>query len=334
MNEYKVAICIPNYNMEKTLESTILSALDQTYKNVEIYILDNCSSDNSMSIINKYSSRFENIIVLKNEYHLSMAENWNKLLRSVKNCDFINILSADDILEKEYVEECISLYKRSNKPLSYIYADRYNIINGERINIDFFRNETKVVDRDEAFLLNILGFHTAPCQLLINFKKLEEVGFLSTKFGPASDMHLTLKLNSLGPIGYIRKRLIGYNISSGMTSNNRMLKYMSVLFYDLKTNIIDNNIPNSLKKFKDELKLDVECFCSKYCIKSGFADYKNGGELLNFKEVVLLAGTYDKKIIDSELFDYVIVKKETNINMIESLVDKAFSHQSSIKNYI
>lgn len=334
MINYKVAICIPNYNMQDTLENTILSALGQTYENIEIYILDNCSTDNSMNIINKYSSRFENIIVLKNEYHLSMAENWNKLLRSVHNSDFVNILSADDILEKEYVEECISLYKESTEPLSYIYSDRYNIINGERINIDFFHNKTKIIDRNEAFILNIIGFHTAPCQLLINFKKLEEVGFLSTKFGPASDMHLTLKLNSLGPIGYIKKRLVGYNISSGMTSNNRMLKYMSVLFYDLKINILNNYIPSNLKKFEQELKLNVQYFCLKYCIKSGFSNYKKNGNLLNFQEAILLAGTYDQKIIDSDLFNYVIIKKGSCVNDIEKLVNKTFLHQDNVKKYL
>jgi len=334
MNKYKVAICIPNYNMQDTLEKTILSALGQTYENIKIYILDNFSTDNSMNIINNYSSKYKNIIVLKNEYHLSMAENWNKLLRSINNNDFINILSADDILEKEYIEECISLYKKSSEPLSYIYSDRYNIINEKRINTEFFHDKTKIIDRDKAFLLNIIGFHTAPCQLLINFKKLEEVGFLSTKFGPASDMHLTLKLNSLGPVGYIKKRLVGYNISSGMTSNNKMLKYMSVLFYDLKINILNNYIPNNLKQFEHQLKLDVEYFCSKYCIKSGLSNYKKSGNILDFKEAILLAGTYDKRIIDSDLFDYVIIKKEACVNNIEKLVNKTFFHQKSIKRYI
>jgi len=52
-----VSVIIPVYNGEKFLDQTIKSVLNQTYKNVEYIIIDDCSQDNSLKIIEKYSDK-------------------------------------------------------------------------------------------------------------------------------------------------------------------------------------------------------------------------------------------------------------------------------------
>ena len=56
-----VSVIIPNYNSKKYIHDTIQSVLNQTYKNIEILIIDDCSSDNSVSIIKNMASENKNI---------------------------------------------------------------------------------------------------------------------------------------------------------------------------------------------------------------------------------------------------------------------------------
>mgnify|MGYP006453350215 CR=1 FL=1 len=52
--EVKISIIVPCYNMEKYIEETILSILNQQYSNLELIVVDGGSSDNTLSILSKY----------------------------------------------------------------------------------------------------------------------------------------------------------------------------------------------------------------------------------------------------------------------------------------
>ena len=64
MNNPSVDIILPNYNKGKFLEEAIISVIKQTYKNWKLYIIDDHSSDNSYSVLKKFSN-IENITIIK-----------------------------------------------------------------------------------------------------------------------------------------------------------------------------------------------------------------------------------------------------------------------------
>ena len=59
MEKMKVSIVIPVYNTEQYVEECIQSALNQTYKNIEVIVVNDGSTDNSLQIIRKYSDRIK-----------------------------------------------------------------------------------------------------------------------------------------------------------------------------------------------------------------------------------------------------------------------------------
>ena len=65
MNRPLISIIIPVYNAEKFIEDTINTVINQTYDNYEIILIDDCSTDNSVNIINKYLN--EDIKLYKNK---------------------------------------------------------------------------------------------------------------------------------------------------------------------------------------------------------------------------------------------------------------------------
>ena len=74
MNEYPlVSICIPSFNNEKSISYTIDSILNQTYENIEIILIDNCSTDNTFNVMQKYLDK--NIKIYKNDENIGVVGN-------------------------------------------------------------------------------------------------------------------------------------------------------------------------------------------------------------------------------------------------------------------
>ena len=93
----KVSILISNYNKEKYIEECILSVLNQDYKNLEIIVFDNTSSDNSFNIINKFSKKIQ----VNQKKRISSFASYNQIdliIESFKisTGDIICLLDGDD----------------------------------------------------------------------------------------------------------------------------------------------------------------------------------------------------------------------------------------------
>ena len=99
MNQEKISILITNFNKEKFLEECILSCLKQNYENLEIIIIDNLSTDDSLNIIQKYSSkliiktRIRNSIYGPKNQIDSLVEAFN-----ISNGEIILLLDSDDYI--------------------------------------------------------------------------------------------------------------------------------------------------------------------------------------------------------------------------------------------
>jgi len=78
MNEYKVSIVVPVYNVEKYLEQCLESLVKQTYHNIEIVIVNDGATDNSQQIINRYCQNYPEICFgyMKTNGGLSSARNY------------------------------------------------------------------------------------------------------------------------------------------------------------------------------------------------------------------------------------------------------------------
>jgi glycosyltransferase involved in cell wall biosynthesis len=108
-------ICIPVFNKAKYIQRSIDSCLKQTIK-VEIWIFDNCSSDNSYNIANSYLLKYKNIKLFKNEKNIGRTGNWNRCLDEFMKSSFKYIkfiFPGDEIYPDciEKVEKVFSKYK-------------------------------------------------------------------------------------------------------------------------------------------------------------------------------------------------------------------------------
>lgn len=141
-----VSVIIPNYNHEIFLKERIDSVLNQSYDNFEIIILDDCSSDNSLDILNEYKSH-ENVthfVVNENNTGNTFIQ-WNRGMHLSKG-EFIWIAESDDFNGRFFLEELLEpLVKDSEVVLSYCQSNKVN--NKSEILGNWF-NYTYSLDKD------------------------------------------------------------------------------------------------------------------------------------------------------------------------------------------
>ncbi len=90
----KISIITVSYNSEKTIESTILSVIEQDYPNIEYIIIDGASEDNTMSIVNKYKDKITKVISEKDN---GISDAFNKGIKLATG-EIICMINSDDLL--------------------------------------------------------------------------------------------------------------------------------------------------------------------------------------------------------------------------------------------
>lgn len=98
---FKISVVIPTYNMGETIGETVKSILNQTYKNFEIVIQDNCSSDNTREIVKEFSKK--PIRFFRNKENLGYAKNLTEGIKNARG-DIVFLLGADDILSTDALQ--------------------------------------------------------------------------------------------------------------------------------------------------------------------------------------------------------------------------------------
>jgi glycosyltransferase involved in cell wall biosynthesis len=110
MNQPLVSICIPNYNNAEYIEEAIQSALNQTYENIEVIVVDNCSKDESWELIKAFDSH-PKIFITQNEENLGMVGNFRRSLE-LSTGDLITFLCSDDTLRPNGIFENVQLLEK------------------------------------------------------------------------------------------------------------------------------------------------------------------------------------------------------------------------------
>ena len=109
----KVSIIMGIYNCEKTLDESIKSIINQTYRNWELIMCDDGSTDNTYQIAKSYSEKYSNIILIQNECNKGLNYTLNHCLKYVKG-KYIARQDGDDLSLPTRFEEQVNILENSN----------------------------------------------------------------------------------------------------------------------------------------------------------------------------------------------------------------------------
>ena len=116
MNNTKVSVLISNFNKQKYLEECINSCLTQEYKNLEIIVYDNMSTDNSLNILKSYSDKINTKV--KKRVSLIAAENQTDILIEafkISSGEIICFLDSDDYFIPRKVSVIVQKFLQNQK---------------------------------------------------------------------------------------------------------------------------------------------------------------------------------------------------------------------------
>ena len=111
-----VSIIMPSYNTASYIADSVKSVLDQTYKNWELIIVDDCSSDDTLSVVSRFTD--ERIKFFRNENNSGAALTRNRALREAKG-KWIAFLDSDDLWHPEKLEKQIGFMEKNGFHFSY-----------------------------------------------------------------------------------------------------------------------------------------------------------------------------------------------------------------------
>ena len=115
-----VSILIPTYNRKDKVVNAINSALNQTYKNIEIIVSDNCSSDGTLEHLNKLYKNINNVKIIGNSINSGPVVNWINCIENSSG-EFSKLLFSDDTISPNFIEETIKLLK-SDSEIGFVYS--------------------------------------------------------------------------------------------------------------------------------------------------------------------------------------------------------------------
>lgn len=215
-----VSIIIPCFNAEKYIEETIQSVINQTYKNWELLLINDGSTDNSIELVKDINDD-RITIINKNNSGVSDTRNFGLLLAKG---DFIAFLDADDVWHNQFLEKQINLLLSSEFDLSYTccqITDEKSIPSGKVLGGE--SNPTL-----DDFLSQRVNYNTNPSGILFKKETLKNFTGFDLNLSNNADQDILIQLVSKGyKIGLVDEVLWDYRMH-----NSNMSKNISVLEKD------------------------------------------------------------------------------------------------------
>lgn len=204
MNEnILITIVTPSYNQGQFIEETILSVLNQTYKNIQYIIVDGGSTDQTMDVVNKYKDQIDIIIHEKDKGQTDAINKGFKLAKG----ELVGWINSDDILYTDCVEKIVKTYLE--KPDGAIYYNKFNTMIDTKGKI-IKTYEKNIPNRN--YLLSV-NYDVIQQGSFYSRALVEKVGYLNDKNHYCMDLDLWLRLLNHGSI---------YNVSNCSSAGFRM----------------------------------------------------------------------------------------------------------------
>ncbi|WP_315077731.1 glycosyltransferase [uncultured Clostridium sp.] len=209
-----VSIIVPTYNNEKYIESALQSIFNQTYKDIEIIVVDDGSTDNTSEVLKKYTNKI--IYIKKENGGVASARN---LGLNIANGEYIAFLDADDLYDKNKIEKQVKILKKC-RDIDVIYNNA-DVIDENSKYINTLRSEG-VYKNKNNFLCMMLTRQLipAPASIMLRKKCLEDGIRYNDNYLNAEDYDFILKLAERYKYEYIDESLYLYRRHKKNLTNN------------------------------------------------------------------------------------------------------------------
>ena len=197
-----ISLVMPTYNGELYLREQLDSIYNQTLVPDEVIVVDDCSVDNTVSILKEYSKKF-GLKYYINEKNLGYNKNFEKAI-SLCSGDFIALCDQDDIWLPTKIEKCYSTI------LTFPQDSPALVSSFSSTDINVLNNTTPIKCKSGDWRHCLLQYYSQGCTLFFN-RKLKEM-VLPIPEGVMYDSYIGMSAALLGNMEYIGEKLMYYRI--------------------------------------------------------------------------------------------------------------------------
>jgi len=244
--KFLISILINCYNAEKTIKKTIHSALNQTYKKIELIVIDDASTDNTVNIIKNFKN--SKIKIFENKKHKGLGKCRIEAQNMIKG-RYVAILDADDIWEKNKILEQSNILNKYRE-ISFVSTwfklidEKNNVISEENKDLNN-ENIINYICENNVFAHSSLMYRTSLAK---------KIGWYSKNLEYAQDFDLTIRFLKKNKFFLIKKFFTKIRVSNlAMSLNKKYLHIISkekiILLKKIRKNF-SLNLINNLKNFK------------------------------------------------------------------------------------
>ncbi|MDU4862754.1 MAG: glycosyltransferase [Terrisporobacter othiniensis] len=289
----KISVVVPIYNTQEYLVRCIESVLNQTFKDIEIILVNDGSTDESGIICNQYSEKYKNVKVI-HKLNGGLSDARNEGIK-VATGDYIGFVDSDDIIEKEMYKVLYSLCIQYNADISTClfesieYGKKSNKTYSNKVSI--FTNKEAVKNTYEG---TISGYSV--CNKLYKRELLNEIKFPKGRIYEDASILYKLYMNS-NRVVYIESALYKYvrregSITKSMFSDKR---FDIVSMFEEKYNYMSINYPEMCEKIKSmyyiSLRNIIIDIVNENSIKENYKSIKRVSEIIRSELMYILKNT-------------------------------------------
>ena len=206
-----VSVCIPAYNSSRYIAETIESVLNQTYSNIEVVVVDDCSKDNTVEIVNNIKD--SRVRLICNEKNLGMTGNWNKCISESKG-KYVKLLPGDDFIYKDCIERSLNVLKK-HKEVSLVVVGSHLVDDDDKVIGKYAHWPSEGIIKGEriakkSVMLN--NFFGNPVCALFRREDFEKTGCFDPDIPYILDFDLWLSLSAIGNVAVIKEKLSAFRV--------------------------------------------------------------------------------------------------------------------------
>jgi glycosyltransferase involved in cell wall biosynthesis len=214
-----VSVVIATYNMARFLPLALRSALDQSYENIEVLVIDDGSQDDTQAIMAPFRSDHRVRYAFQQNRGQAAAKNHG--IREARG-EYVAFLDADDMWAPDKLERQMPLFPRS--PAVGIVYSRFAYIDeaGSELRIEdyeLFRGRVS----GPLLIRNFIGFGTS----VVRKECFDRLGSFDESIGMGIDYDLWLRLSTQYEFDYVDRPLLRYREWPGQMSSNWRVRYLN-----------------------------------------------------------------------------------------------------------
>ncbi len=214
-----ISVCVPTYNFAAFLPQAIESILCQTFSDFELLVVDDCSTDNSAEVVDRYVARDRRVRMIVNSRNVGMVRNWNVCTSEARG-EYIKFVFADDFLTSPDALKRLLAAFESDGAVALAASARYFADgNGSLTQVvcpfkrDVIMQGTGAINRCLAEQKNLIGEPTA-----VMFRKAVAARGFDLRYNQLADEEMWFYLLEKGDFAHIKEPLCAFRIHPSQQS--------------------------------------------------------------------------------------------------------------------